>query len=592
MLFIPIANYKNTVLKKIDHIFPIAAVFRSYTRSQFKADLIAGITVSIVLIPQAMAYALLMGVPPIYGLYACVFPLFIYTFLGTSRLLSIGPVAVTAILVMSGVSQLAEPFSDQFLSLVIFSSLLIGLLQIILGVLRMGFLVNLISQPVLTGFISAAAIIIIVSQLGEALGISVPSLNTFQRIQYTFQNLQNTHVLTFVMCLLSILLIMGLRKWKHSFPGALFILLLSSLATYYFKLYDQGISVIGEVPKGLPDFELPDFSYQNMLTLLPAVLTITFIGYVGSIGIAKSLELKNKDHVIKPSQELLALGIAKVIGAFFQAVPSSGSYSRTAINDRAGGKTQISSLITAILVVISLLFLTTYFYYIPKAVLAAIILVSVLGLIDVKEAIHLWHIKRKEFIIMITTFIGTLIIGVELGIFIGVLSAYFFLQYHSSRPHVAELVKIPDTNYYRNILRFPEALRSEQYLIIRFDDQLYFANATYFKDVILKHIGQRSVTPKFLILDAKNMHDMDTTGLYILEDVYTYLENSEIQLLISGAIGPVRDFLQRSGFTDQLGSAYYFMTIADAVSYVENKSVHTHTFTPAVQYNERRSLLD
>ena len=539
-----------------------------------------------------MAYALLMGVPPIYGLYTCLVPLLCYAFLGTSRLLSIGPVAVTAILVMSGVSQIATPFTPKFLNLVILSGLLIGVLQICMGLIRMGFLVNLISQPVLTGFIAAAAIIIIISQFDEGLGITIRGKNTFDKLFYLITHLSSIHIFTFLLCLFSILSILGLKKWKSSFPGALLILVATTLMTYFFDLQNKGISVLGEVPRGLPTFEIPNINYNDISTLLPSVLTVTFIGYVGSIGIAKALELKNKDHILKPSQELIALGLAKVVGAFFQSVPSSGSYSRTAINDRAGGKTAVSSIITAILVVITLLYLTSYLHYIPKAVLAAIILVSVLGLINSKEAIYLWKIKRKEFYIMLITFMGTLIIGVEYGIFIGILLSYIFLQYQSSRPHVAELVRIPDSDYYRNINRFPEAKQSEVYLIIRFDDQLYFANSGFFKEIIFHKVQVRQSLPEYLILDAKNMHDIDSTGLHILEDVLDYLESYAIQLLISGAIGPVRDFLKRSGFTDRLGSEFYFMTLIDAVAFAEKKIKSKHTFSPETQYNRRRSFLD
>lgn len=574
-------------------ILPILQSIRGYNTSILRSDAIAGITVGVILIPQAIAYALLMGVPPIYGLYACLVPLILYAFLGTSRQLSIGPAAVTAILVMSGVSQLATPFTSEFTNLVIFSGLLIGLLQILMSILRMGFLVNLISQPVISGFISAAAIIIIVSQLGASLGIKIPNFKYSQQsLWYVIQNYRSIHLLTFGICVLSILLMLVFKKWKKSFPGALFVLVITTVVTIVFNLNELGVAVIEDVPKGLPAFGIPEMSYDAMMTLVPSVLTVTFIGFVGSIGIAKSMEMKNRDHVIRPNQELLALGIAKVVGSFFQAIPSSGSYSRSAINDEAGGKTTISSIITVLMIIISLLFLTSYFYYIPKAVLAAIILVSVFGLINFKEAKYLLALRRREFIVMIITFFGTLIFGVELGIFIGVILSYIFLQYYSSQPHVAELVNIPGSVYYRNINRFPETIQSNEYLIIRFDDQLYFANTSYFRDIILSHIEKRIVKPDFFILVCTNIHDIDSTGLHVLEDMHQYLEESRIQLLITGTIGPVRDFLKRSGFTDKLGAHHYFMNIEDAVKYTENKANHQHAFEAAVQYNNKRSFLD
>nr|WP_109301071.1 sulfate permease [Aquimarina sp. AU474] len=567
---------------------------KAYNASIFKADIISGITVGVILIPQAIAYALLMGVPPIYGLYACLVPLFLYALFGTSKQLSIGPVAVTAILIMSGVSQLADPFSEKFIALVLFAGFLIGVLQIIMSVLRMGFLVNLISQPVISGFISAAAIIIIISQLSESLGIDIPSFKyTHQTLAYTFKHLIDVHWITFVMCLFSIVVITVLKKWKRSFPGALTVLMITTIVTYVFDLDQKGLSVIESVPKGLPSFNIPEMSYDTMMALIPTVLTVTFIGYVGSIGIAKSIEMKNRDHVVKPNQELFALGIAKVIGAFFLAVPSSGSYSRTAINDEAGGKTTVSSIIAAVMVLLSLLFLTTLFFYIPKAVLAAIILVSVFGLINFSEAKYLFKLRRRDFVVMIITFVGTLVFGVENGIFIGVILSFVFLQYYSSRPHIAELVNIPGTTYYRNINRFPDAIQSSNYLIIRFDNQLYFGNAGYFKDAIQEYVTNRNPKPKFLILDNTNMHDIDSTGLHVLEDICQYLEGLDIQLLIIGSIGPVRDFLKRSGFTDKLGLEHYYLTIEDAVNHAENRKAHDKVHEVAVQFNEkRRSFLD
>ena len=535
-----------------------------------------------------------MGVPAIYGLYACLVPLLLYAIFGTSRQLSIGPVAVTAILVMSGVSQLADPFTEKFIELVLFAGFLIGVLQIMMSVLRMGFLVNLISQPVISGFISAAAIIIIVSQLEEGLGIEIPDFkHTHQIVWYATRHLFEVHWITLAICVGSIILINILKKWKRSFPGALMVLVVTTVVVYVFDLQNQGVAIIKDVPSGLPSFSIPEMSYETMVALIPSVLTVTFIGYVGSIGIAKSMEMKNRDHIVRPNQELFALGIAKVIGAFFQAIPSSGSYSRTAINDEAGGKTTVSSIIAAIMVLFSLLFLTSYFYYIPKATLAAIILISVFGLINYREAKYLFRLRRRDFIVMLITFLGTLVFGVEKGIFIGVLLSFVFLQYYSARPHIAELVNIPGTEYYRNINRFPDALQSPEYLIIRFDNQLYFGNSSYFKDTILEYISNRTPTPKFLILDNSNMHDIDSTGLHVLEDIHQYLNTLGMQLLVVGAIGPVRDFLKRSGFTDKLGIDHYYLTIADAVDYAENRTKHAQTHEAAIQFNtKRRSFLD
>ncbi|TYP75226.1 SulP family inorganic anion transporter [Aquimarina intermedia] len=572
---------------------PILNTLKTYRFEIFKADLIAGTTVGVVLIPQAIAYALLMGVPPIYGLYACLIPLIIYALLGTSTQLSIGPVAVTAILIMSGISQLAIPFSDTFVHLVIYTGLLIGIVQVLMSIFKMGFLTNLISQPVISGFISAAAIIIIMSQIKEALGINMPRYDqSYEVLIHLTQNFSEINIYTSLLFITAIILMLLLKRWKKTFPGALIVLVLGALATYQFGLNDRGVAIIGEVPKGLPSFVVPFADYQTLLNLLPTVFTVTLIGFIGSIGIAKSFEMKNRDHTVRANQELLALGISKILGAFFLAVPSSGSYSRSAINDQQGAKTTIASLVTAVLIIVSLLFFTKFFYYIPKSVLAAIIVLSVLGLLDFKGAKMLLKLRRREFLIMVITFLCTLFLSIEIGILIGVLLSFIFMLYYSSRPHVAELVNIPGTEYYRNYERFPEASKAAKYLILRFDNQLFFGNTNYFRETIMAALQKRETQPEFFILDMTNMHDIDSTGLHTLYNVNAYLSINNVQLLISGAIGPVRDFLKRSGFTEQLGVDHYFMTITEAVYFTAHPDQHPSERQIALQHNTQRSIMD
>ncbi len=582
-------------IKHLYNYFPIIQALKGYNFSVFRSDFFAGITVGVVLIPQAIAYSFLMGVPALYGLYTCILPLILYAIFGTCRQLNIGPVAVTALLVMNGISNLhlADPFSEEFIELVLFTGFLIGVLQILMSIFRMGFLVNLISQPVLSGFISAAAIIIIISQLEKVLGIEIPNFNqSYQTLWYVLIHLTEVHWITFGICVFSLVVMFFLKKWNQSFPGALLVLVITTTATYVFKLHEKGIEVIGEIPKELPFFRIPKMDYDTTIALIPTVLIVTFIGYIGTIGISKSLESKNRNYILRPNQELFALGIAKVFGSFFQSVPSSGSYSRSAINDEAGGKTTVSTLISVIIVLISLLFLTSFFYYIPKSTLSAIILISVFKLINVSEAKYLLTLRRRDFIVMIITFIGTLVFKMEYGILIGVILSFIFLQYYSSKPHIAELVNISNTRYYRNCKRFPEAKQSEKYLIVRFDDQLYFGNTNYFKDIILEYIAERNPLPNFLILNATNMHDIDSSGIRVLKQVHQYLEESSVQLLITGAIGPVRDLLKRSGFTDKLGKNHYFMTIADAVDYIEKDDNHMELVEVVIQHNNTRSFLD
>jgi SulP family sulfate permease len=573
----------------LNKIFPILESIKGYHSRLFRADLIAGITVAVIFIPQAIAYAYLAGMPPIYGLYAGIIPLVVYAIFGTSRQMSIGPVAITAILIMSGVSQLAEPLSQEYISLTLLAGLLIGLTQILFSFLRLGFFVNFLSHPVIAGFISAAGVIILVSQFKDALGIAIPrSLNTFETFIYAMSNIGETHLLTLIICLSSLIIMMLLKKWKKAFPSELLVVFLTTLGSYIFNFEDVGVAIIRDVPKGFPSFFVPEMDLASIRALIPTVLTVTFIGIVGSIGIAKSLEMKHRSYTVKPNQELFALGMAKLTGAFFQALPVSGSFTRSAINDGAGAKTTVSSIITAFLVMLALLFLTPLFYYIPKAVLAAIILVSVFSLVDVAEAKFLYNARRRDFSVMMLTFMVTLILGIESGVVAGIIFSFSLLLYSSSRPNVVELGNIPGTTHYRNVDRFSKAQQSVDYLILRFDNQIIFSNANYFKDAVKRFLSNRKTPPRFLILDASSIHDIDSTGLHALQDVYQLLKTQDIQLIISGATGPIRDLLKRSGLMDAIGEKNHFMYIRNAVNIIaKDEETDDDWSEDAIQFNKR-----
>ena len=528
--------------------------------------------------------------PPIFGLYAGIIPLLVYAIFGTSRQMSIGPVAVSAILVMSGISQLAAPFSEQYITLAITAGLLIGITQIILSFLRLGFLVNFLSHPVIAGFISAAALIIVISQLKDFLGFEIPRMeSSFDTLVYAVNNINETHLLTALICLVSLILLILIKKWKKSLPGALMVVTLATLLTWIFQWNQSGVEIIEEVPSGLPSFYLPVLTTESIVSLLPTVFTVTFIGVVESIGIAKALEMKHKSYVVKPNQELFALGISKTLGSFFQALPTSGSFTRSAINDNAGARTGMASIITALLVMIALLILTPLFYYIPKAVLAAIILASVYKLIDIHEAKYLWKARRRDFVTMILTFIVTLVFGIEIGVLAGIILSFMLLLYTSSLPQVVELGNIEGSNVYRNIDRFPASQVRDDILIIRFDNQLIFSNANYFKDAIKSFILKRSQRPQFLILDSSNMHDVDSTGIHALKDINDILIRLGIQFMISGATGPVRDILKRSGFMDELGSKNQFLFIQEAINYIDAPQEIESDKSHVTQFNKRRN---
>ena len=376
---------------KISRFFPIVETLRSYEKGIFQRDFFAGITVLVMLVPQAMAYAMLAGMPPIYGLYGGLIPLFLYAILGTSRQMSIGPVAISALLVLAGVSQIAEPFSEEYVGYVLLTGFLIGLLQVALGLLRLGFLVNFISHPVIIGFTSAAAIIIALSQFKDAFGFPIPRFESnLETLQYAMMNLSHIHWITVGFCFGGIILILLLKKINKKIPAALIIVILGTLITYLLGAEKLQVEIIKEVPKGLPAFKLPSLTLDKVSALLPTVFTVTLIGIVESIGIAKLLQAKHSNYNVDPDQELLALGASKIGGSFFQAIPTSGSFTRSAVNNESGAQTTVASVITAILIGMVLLFLTPLFYYLPKAILAGIILLSVKSLFEWKEAMGVY----------------------------------------------------------------------------------------------------------------------------------------------------------------------------------------------------------
>ncbi len=554
-----------------EHIIPIIRNFNSYNKSKFRCDLIASINVAVLLVPQAMAYALLAGVPPIYGLYTALIPLLVYAFLGSTPQLSVGPVAVSALLVLAGISKLAEPGTEQYISLVITCGLLIGIIQLVLALLRMGFLANFLSHPVISGFTSAAAIIISITQLKDVFGIPLPgNLNMLESISYLVNNFGERNSATVIIALSAMVFIFILKKINKAIPGSLLAVIIASIFTYYMQLQNQGVDIVNRVPGGLPAIILPDLSLETIRILIPTLITVTIVGIVESISIAKALESKHKEYTIRPNQELLALGTGKILGAFFQAIPSSASFSRSALNSDSGAKTSFSSVFAALIVALVLLFFTPLFYYLPKAVLAAIIILSVISLFDYKEAKNLWKTHRKDFGVMAVTFLSCFAFGIDHGVFIGVALSVFAMLLNTSKPHIAVLGKIPGTNYFRNLDRFEETEEIEDALIIRFDEQLYFGNAAEFKQRIFKmatHAENEKVNK--VLLDASNMSSIDSSGIHALRDLDNSLKASGIDLYMCGAHGPVRDMLKVSGLMTEHDK--HHINIYECVCFIEGK---------------------
>lgn len=562
---------------------PLLQQLRRYTRQSFIVDSKAGITVGVLLIPQAMAYALLAGMPPIYGLYAALIPILIYAFLGTSPQLSIGPVAISSILLLSGISAIAAPFSDQYISLVILAGLCIGVVQLCMGLLRIGYLVNFLSQPVIAGFTSAAAILIVASQFKDMIGISVPyDHQGMEGLIYGFGHIGEGNGITILIFSVSLIILMIFKKVKKAFPIALLLSIVTTFLSYIFDWGSLGVSIIGAVPAGLPRLEIPTIRINDLELLAHTIVTVSLIGVIECISIAKSIESRTDDHTINANRELVSIGIAKIGGSLFQSLPSSASFSRSALNLSMGARTQVSSLIAAGLVLLTLLFLTPLFEYMPKAVLAAIILQAVIGLVEIHEAQELWRTDRQDLLMMLVTFATTLVGGIETGILIGVMLSLAMVLYQSSKPQISILGQVPDTEDYRNIERFEDVQLDPNMLIVRFENQLYFGNVGFFRDKMRELVDSKLSGPSFVILDATAIHHIDSTGIKALRSLDQELQRQNIHIYLAGARGILRDRLKKEGL--MVEPHKHHNSIHAAVRYIKEGILPPH-YDRAIQAN-------
>ena len=570
---------------QINKLLPIFEWLPSYKKTDLKGDFWAGITVGIMLIPQGMAYAMIAGLPPIYGLYASFIPQIIYSIFGSSRQLSVAPVAMISLLIGAGVSEFAAQGSEAYLRMAILLALLVGAIQLVFGLFRMGFIVNFLSQPVISGYTSSAAIIIGLSQLKHLLGVDMPSSNLIHEIfQNTVSNIGFTHLLTVAIGVSSIALILGLKKINRSIPGPLIIVILGVLLVTVFQLSSTGLKIVGSVPKGLPGFSLPDIELSEVMELLPLAFLISMVGFMESISISKAIQLKRRNYSVSANRELIGLGFANISGSLFGTFPVSGGFSRTAVNDQAGANTNLSSWISAAIVGLTLLFFTPLFYNLPNAILAAIIMVAVFGLIDLKSAVLLYKTNKKDFSMLLVTFISTLLFGVQVGILTGVVLSLGLVIHRSVYPHLAELGKLPDTNYYRNLSRFPEAKERKDALIFRFDSELYFANINFFRDRLEQMIERKGVDLKVIVLNAQSIYAMDSSAARGLEEIVDSCRERGIEFYMTEVIGPVRDMLRKTGLFHKIGEDHFRMRVQDALDFYDNHEKPKHNY--AIQANQ------
>jgi SulP family sulfate permease len=562
----------------LETLLPFLKWSKGYNKRTFFDDSIAALVISMMLIPQSLAYAMLAGLPPQAGLYASLLPLIAYAIFGSSGPLSVGPFAITSIMTATALATLFAQnnySTEQMLIAASILALLSGFCLLAFGLFRFGFLTNFISFPVITGFISASAIIIASSQFGSILGLTVYSDHFFQTLEKIIQQCDQIHLITLSLSVCLLLFLYGvpklLRRFIYTFSQyelladslskvtPVLAMILSSIAVYAFDLTDYGIQVIGDIPAGLPHFSIPDWQaleldQQDWKGLLNSAILISIIGFISSLAAAQTFAAKQRQR-INPNQEAIALGIANISAGCSSAFPVSASLSRSAVSFNAGAQTPAASALTAVSIFLFCVFLTPYLYYLPIVTLAAMILLAVISLFDLAAIKRTLAYSLKDFSALIITFTLTLTQGLEWGLIAGIIVSIGLHLYRSSSPHVALLGQVPNTEHFRNIERY-DVITDETILSVRIDASLYFANARFLADKINQLVAQ-SPNAKHLILNCSAINDIDTSALESLLSVNFYLKEAQINFHLSEVKGPVMDRLKRSEFINTLTGTIY-----------------------------------
>ncbi|WP_084396670.1 SulP family inorganic anion transporter [Henriciella aquimarina] len=550
--------------------FPILEWGREYRRETLINDLIAAVIVTIMLIPQSLAYAMLAGLPPQVGLYASILPLVAYAVFGTSRTLAVGPVAILSLMTAAAAGKIAAQGSDAYIQAAVILALLSGAILFILGIFRMGFLANFLSHPVISGFITASGIIIAASQLKHILGIDAGGHNLFEILVELGRHIGETNIPTLIIGVASLAFLFSARKYLKPMlrgiglsekaatiatrTGPVFAVVASILAVALLRLDEDGVRILHDVPRNLPAIGLPAFDHDIWLQLLGSAALISLIGFVESVSVAQTLAAKRRQRV-DPNQELIGLGAASMSAGISSGYPVTGGLARSAVNFDAGAETPAAGAFTAVGIALATLFLTPYLYFLPQAVLAATIIVAVLSLVDLKAIRQVWAYSRSDFAAMAATIIVTLFSGVELGVTIGVALSLFLHLYNTSRPHFALVGQVPGTHHFRNVNRH-EVVTSDKVLTIRIDESLYFANARFLEDTVYCVLGNRPDL-KHLILMCPAVNRIDASGLESLEAINQRLKEAGVTLHLSEVKGPVMDRLKRTHFLEELTGKVY-----------------------------------
>ena len=544
-----------------------------------RADIIAGITVALVLVPQSMAYAQLAGLPPYYGLYASFLPGIIAALFGSSRQLATGPVAVVSLMTAAALEPLALT-PDAYVAYAIALAIMVGIFQMSLGLLRLGVLVDFLSHPVVIGFTNAAAIIIGTSQLSKLFGVFVEkSDHHYETIwRVVMAATTDTHMLTLIMGMLALGIMIVMRRYTPQAPNVLVAVCVTTLISWWMEFEKNGGSVVGVVPEGVTLPELPTGLNTQVLTqLATTAVIISIVGFMEAISIAKAMAARTRQK-LDANQELIGQGIGNIVSGLFQGYAVSGSFSRSAVNINAGAITGFSAVVTGLAVGATLLWLTPLLYHLPQATLAAVIMMAVVNLIKIQPIIAAWRVQPHDGMVAIVTFVLTLIVAphLETGIVVGVVLSLGLFLFRTMRPRISILSRDPD-----GTLRDAKVRRlhtCENISVIRFDGPMYFANTGYFVDTVLEGVARKPAL-KFVIIDAEGINEVDATGEEMLHELAKRLESLGIELLFARAKKQITDILLRTGFMESHGKEKFFRLRTQAFNYAWDKLGDNHAET-------------
>ncbi|RKF14582.1 sulfate permease [Roseovarius spongiae] len=549
----------------LSRYFPILDWGRHYDRTAFTGDAVAAVIVTIMLIPQSLAYALLAGMPPEAGIYASIAPILLYAIFGTSRTLAVGPVAVVSLMTAAAVGNVAESGAAGYAAAALTLAALSGAMLLALGFLRLGFLANFLSHPVIAGFITASGILIAASQLRHILGVEAEGHTLIEIARSLWAHLGEVNLITLALGGLATAFLYWVRGGLKPLlrraglgpraagigakTGPVLAIVATTLAVWAFDLAARGVAIVGEVPQSLPPLTMPSVSPELIRQLAAPALLISIIGFVESISVAQTLAAKKRQR-IDPDQELIGLGAANMGAAFTGGFPVTGGFSRSVVNFDAGAETPAAGAFTALGLALAALFLTPLIHYLPKATLAATIIVAVLSLVDLSILKRAWTFSRADFAAVLATILLTLFAGVELGVMAGVVTSILVHLYKTSRPHMAVVGRVPGTEHFRNVLRH-EVETQPHILSLRVDESLYFPNARYLEDQLAAFAADKpELTDVVLMFPAVN--EVDLSALESLEAINARLRDAGIRLHLSEVKGPVMDRLKRSHFLDEL----------------------------------------